>query len=123
MKGRIGFRAKTFFVVFGVSAAVLLLAAAGINRALRQQTSERIARDSGSDPTEAFAALERQQRSVRHVTLAALGLALVSALTLGWLSAAILARRMDAITQVANRYSAGDLSPPRADYGTDEVGA
>jgi len=55
-------------------------------------------------------------------TLAALGLALLG----GAIAAAVLAgrigQRVRAIAWVAQRYRQGDLTPPRLDYGDDELG-
>jgi two-component system phosphate regulon sensor histidine kinase PhoR len=44
------------------------------------------------------------------------------AVLLAWLSSIVLKRRVQAITGVAQRYSAGDLTRPTYDYGSDELG-
>jgi two-component system phosphate regulon sensor histidine kinase PhoR len=53
---------------------------------------------------------------------AALGVALVSAMTIGWVFSSRIGHRVRAIAGIANRYRAGDLSPVRLDYGEDELG-
>ena len=51
-----------------------------------------------------------------------MGAGMLTALALAWGSSALLSRRVRAIAAVAERYSAGDLSQPARDYGTDEIG-
>lgn len=66
--------------------------------------------------------VRQQLVSILTATLAALGLALLG----GALTAGILAGRMGqrvrAIAWIAQRYRDGDLTPPRLDYGDDELG-
>jgi two-component system phosphate regulon sensor histidine kinase PhoR len=63
-----------------------------------------------------------QLASVRRSALAAMGVGLLAALALGWGASAFISRRVRAIAAVADRYSAGDLSQPARDYGSDEIG-
>ena len=60
--------------------------------------------------------------AVRRSALVALGIGLLLALGLSWLSSALLSRRVGAIAAVAERYAAGDWSRPARDYGHDEIG-
>jgi two-component system, OmpR family, phosphate regulon sensor histidine kinase PhoR len=53
----------------------------------------------------------------------AFALAAPFAVLFAWLSSMLLSRRVRAIADVAQRYSAGDLSRPAYDYGTDELGS
>jgi two-component system phosphate regulon sensor histidine kinase PhoR len=66
--------------------------------------------------------VSQELRSVVTATLAALALALLG----GAIAAAVLAgrigQRVRAIAWVAQRYRQGDLTPPRLDYGDDELG-
>ena len=66
--------------------------------------------------------IQHQASSVRQAALLALGVALVGALALAWVSSALLVRRITAIATAARRYSGGDLSQPVRDYGNDELG-
>ena len=66
--------------------------------------------------------VDAQFRAVRQSVLVALAVALGCALGLAWLSAVLLARRVDAIAAVARRYAAGDFSAPARDQGGDELG-
>ena len=63
-----------------------------------------------------------QLRAVRRATLLALGVALLSAALLAWLSSHVLGRRVNAIAASARAYAAGDLRPPPRDYRNDELG-
>jgi two-component system phosphate regulon sensor histidine kinase PhoR len=51
-----------------------------------------------------------------------MAVAIPLALIVAWVLSAPLARRVQAIASVADRYSAGDLSRSTYDYGTDELG-
>jgi two-component system, OmpR family, phosphate regulon sensor histidine kinase PhoR len=62
-----------------------------------------------------------QLAALRRGSAAAMGLGLVTALSLAWFAAAILSRRVSAIAAVAERYATGDFSTPARDYGTDEI--
>jgi two-component system phosphate regulon sensor histidine kinase PhoR len=66
--------------------------------------------------------IDAQLAEVRTLILIALGTAIPMALVLAWLLSAPLARRVQDIAAVAQRYSAGDLSRPAHDYGRDELG-
>jgi two-component system phosphate regulon sensor histidine kinase PhoR len=67
-------------------------------------------------------AIAEQLRAVRRSLLLALAVALASALGLAWLSSVLLARRVNAIAAVAQRYAAGDFAAPARDPGGDELG-
>jgi len=60
---------------------------------------------------------------IGSATALSLMAALVAALILSWLFSAPLARRVEAVAAVAQRYSVGDFSRPAHDYGQDELGA
>jgi two-component system phosphate regulon sensor histidine kinase PhoR len=64
-----------------------------------------------------------QLAAIGNATALALVAALAGALVLSWLFSAPLARRVEAVAAVAQRYSRGDLSRPAHDYGQDELGA
>ena len=68
-------------------------------------------------------AVEDQVASVLGATAVGLLTALGGAFVLAWVASAAMSRRVRAIASVAERYSAGDLSPPLHDYGRDEIGA
>jgi two-component system phosphate regulon sensor histidine kinase PhoR len=66
--------------------------------------------------------IRQQLVSILSATLAALGLALLGgAVTAGVLVGRI-GQRVRAIAWIAQRYRQGDLTPPRLDYGDDELG-
>jgi two-component system phosphate regulon sensor histidine kinase PhoR len=69
-----------------------------------------------------IADIDAQRAAVRTVMLIALAVAVPVALLVSWIFSAPLARRVQAIANVADRYSAGDLSRPPYDYGSDELG-
>ena len=64
-----------------------------------------------------------QLAAIGSATALALMAALVAALILSWMFSAPLARRVEAVAAVAQRYSSGDFSRPAHDYGKDELGA
>jgi two-component system phosphate regulon sensor histidine kinase PhoR len=66
--------------------------------------------------------VDEQFRAVRRSLLLALTVALVSALGLAWLSSVLLARRVNAIAAVAQRYAVGDFTSSTRDRGGDELG-
>ena len=68
-------------------------------------------------------AVDEQVRSVREAVAVGLFTALAGALVLAWVSSTAMTRRVRAVAQVAERYSAGDLTPPPSDYGQDEIGS
>ncbi len=70
-----------------------------------------------------LSSIRQQLESTLFATGAALGIALVSALAIGWLFSARMGKRVRAIARVATRYRAGDLSPAHLDFGEDELGA
>ena len=63
-----------------------------------------------------------QLQTVLIATLTALGLALLGAAAIAWFFSARIGRRVRLIAGVAERYRAGDLTPPRLGYGNDELG-
>ena len=63
-----------------------------------------------------------QLQPVLTATLTALGLALLGAAAIAWLLSARIGRRVRLIAAVAERYRAGDLTPPGLGYGSDELG-
>jgi len=67
--------------------------------------------------------VDEQFRAVRRSLLLALTVALVSALGLAWLSSVLLARRVNAIAAVAQRYAVGDFTASTRDPGGDELGS
>jgi two-component system phosphate regulon sensor histidine kinase PhoR len=66
--------------------------------------------------------VDEQLSAIRRAALFAMAVAIPLALLMSWLLSAPLARRVQAIARVADRYSAGDLSRSTYDYGTDELG-
>jgi two-component system phosphate regulon sensor histidine kinase PhoR len=66
--------------------------------------------------------VNEQLVAIRWAALTAMAVAIPLALAVSWLLSAPLARRVQAIAGVADRYSAGDLSRSTYDYGTDELG-
>jgi two-component system phosphate regulon sensor histidine kinase PhoR len=66
--------------------------------------------------------IDRQLTAIRTLTLVALAVAIPVALLISWILSAPLARRVQAIAEVARRYSSGDLSRIAYDYGRDELG-
>ncbi len=67
--------------------------------------------------------IRQQLRTVLTATLTALGIALVGAAAIAFVISSRLGQRVRAIADVAARYRRGDLTPPRLDYGDDELGA
>jgi two-component system phosphate regulon sensor histidine kinase PhoR len=61
-------------------------------------------------------------QTVLTTTAAGLGLAFVSAAFIAWLFSARIGQRVLGIAEVARRYRSGDLTPPRMDFGDDELG-
>jgi two-component system phosphate regulon sensor histidine kinase PhoR len=66
--------------------------------------------------------IRQQLQSISTATLTALGLALVGGGMIAFLTSRRVGRRVRAIAEVAKRYRSGDLTPPRLDYGEDELG-
>jgi two-component system phosphate regulon sensor histidine kinase PhoR len=66
--------------------------------------------------------ISEQLAGVRHSSLAAMAVGLLAALGVAWGASSLLSRRVRAIAEMADRYAAGDLTPSRIDYGTDEIG-
>jgi two-component system phosphate regulon sensor histidine kinase PhoR len=66
--------------------------------------------------------VDEQLAAIRRAALVAMAVAIPLALLVSWVLSAPLARRVQAIARVADRYSAGDLSRSTYDYGTDELG-
>lgn len=66
--------------------------------------------------------IRSQLSGILTPTLAALGLALLGGIASAGILAGRLGQRVRAIAWVAQRYRQGDLTPPRLDYGDDELG-
>jgi two-component system phosphate regulon sensor histidine kinase PhoR len=66
--------------------------------------------------------VRQQLQAIVNATLLALGVALVGAGALAWLISGRMGKRVRSIADVATRYRSGDLTPPRLDYGSDELG-
>jgi two-component system phosphate regulon sensor histidine kinase PhoR len=66
--------------------------------------------------------VSQQLATVLTATLTALALALAGAGVIAFVLARRLGERVRAIADVARRYRSGDLTPPRLDYGDDELG-
>jgi two-component system phosphate regulon sensor histidine kinase PhoR len=66
--------------------------------------------------------VDAQLSAIRRATLGAVAASIPLALLVSWLASASLARRVSAIARVAERYSAGDLTRPVYDHGSDELG-
>jgi two-component system phosphate regulon sensor histidine kinase PhoR len=67
--------------------------------------------------------VRQQLQSAFTVTLQALALALVGAVLIAWVFSARIGHRVRAVADIARRYRSGDLTPPRMDFGDDELGA
>jgi two-component system phosphate regulon sensor histidine kinase PhoR len=67
--------------------------------------------------------VRQQLRTVLTATISALGIALIGAAAISFVIASRLGHRVRAVADVAARYRRGDLTPPRLDYGDDELGA
>ena len=67
--------------------------------------------------------ISQQLGSVVRTLLMALALALGGAAIIAFVIAGRLSRRVRTIAGVAERYRAGDLTPPLDDYGNDELGS
>ncbi|MEQ1909073.1 MAG: ATP-binding protein [Vicinamibacterales bacterium] len=66
--------------------------------------------------------VREQLVSILGSTLTALGLALLGAAAAAAVLAGRIGQRVRAIAWIAQRYRQGDLTPPRLDYGDDELG-
>lgn len=66
--------------------------------------------------------IRQQLWSILTATLAALGLALLGGAAMAGILAGRIGQRVRAIAWIAERYRQGDLTPPRLDYGDDELG-
>jgi two-component system, OmpR family, phosphate regulon sensor histidine kinase PhoR len=66
--------------------------------------------------------VSQELRSVLTATLAAFALALLGGAIVAAVLAGRLGQRVRAIAWIAQRYRQGDLTPPRLDYGDDELG-
>jgi two-component system phosphate regulon sensor histidine kinase PhoR len=66
--------------------------------------------------------VRQQLQTIVNATLLALALALVGAAGIAWLISGRMGLRVRSIAEVATRYRRGDLTPPRLDYGGDELG-
>jgi len=66
--------------------------------------------------------VDEQFRAVSRSLFLALGVALAAALAMAWLSSVLLARRVNAIAAVAQRYADGDFGTASGDREPDELG-
>jgi two-component system phosphate regulon sensor histidine kinase PhoR len=66
--------------------------------------------------------VRQQLRATLTATLMTLAVALFGAIVISYIAAGRLSQRVRAIAGVARRYRQGDLTPPRLDYGDDELG-
>jgi len=66
--------------------------------------------------------VDAQLSAIRQMILIALAVGVPLALLVAWITTAPIGRRVQEIAQSAARYAAGDLSPPKEDYGSDELG-
>lgn len=66
--------------------------------------------------------VREQTRTIVTATLTASGVALLGALLIAYSVAGRMGHRVRAIAGIAHRYRQGDLTPPRLDYGDDELG-
>ena len=66
--------------------------------------------------------MDEQLAAIWQLTIVSLIAAVPVALVAAWASSVAIARRVHAIAAVAERYSAGDLTRPAHDYGSDELG-
>ena len=66
--------------------------------------------------------IQAQLSSILTASLTALGLALLGGIVSAGILAGRIGQRVRAIAWVAERYRQGDLTPPRLDYGDDELG-
>ena len=66
--------------------------------------------------------VREQLSTIWNVALAGLLVGSVVALALSWITSAIVARRLRAIANTAERYAAGDFTRLSSHYGTDEIG-
>ncbi|MGE3955619.1 MAG: ATP-binding protein [Vicinamibacterales bacterium] len=66
--------------------------------------------------------IREQLGSILTASLTALGLALLGGIVSAGILAGRIGQRVRAIAWVAQRYRQGDLTPPRLDYGDDELG-
>ena len=69
-----------------------------------------------------LSSIRQQVSSILTASLTALGLALLGGAVISGVLAGRLGQRVRAIAWVAQRYRQGDLTPPRLDYGDDELG-
>jgi two-component system phosphate regulon sensor histidine kinase PhoR len=67
-------------------------------------------------------AIDEELAAIRRLTLLSLLAAVPVALAAAWIASIAMARRVQAIADVAQRYSAGDLTQTSRDFGSDELG-
>jgi two-component system phosphate regulon sensor histidine kinase PhoR len=70
-----------------------------------------------------LSSIQQQLHSILTATLTALGLAFIGAALVAFLVSGRIGQRVRSVAAVAERYRRGDLTPPRLDYGDDEIGA
>jgi two-component system phosphate regulon sensor histidine kinase PhoR len=67
-------------------------------------------------------AVDEELAAIRRLAFLSLLAAVPVALVIAWISSTAVARRVQAIADVARRYSAGDLTRPSDEFGADELG-
>ncbi len=67
-------------------------------------------------------AIDDELAAIRRLTVLSLLAAVPVALVASWIFSAAMSRRVRAIADVAERYTAGDLAHPSQDFGSDELG-
>jgi two-component system, OmpR family, phosphate regulon sensor histidine kinase PhoR len=67
-------------------------------------------------------AIDEELAAIRRLTMLSLLAVVPVALVASWISSVALARRVQAIADVAQRYSEGDLTHPSRNFGSDELG-
>jgi two-component system phosphate regulon sensor histidine kinase PhoR len=67
-------------------------------------------------------AVDERVRVIQSVASVGLGLAVLVALGLAWVTSTLLSGRLRTIADTASRYARGDFSRPSFEYGRDEIG-
>ncbi|MEQ1869802.1 MAG: ATP-binding protein [Vicinamibacterales bacterium] len=66
--------------------------------------------------------VRQQLGTILRAVLVSLGVALLGAIAIAYVASGRISLRVRLIAGIANRYRQGDLTPPRLDYGDDELG-
>ena len=67
-------------------------------------------------------AIDEELAAIRRLTVLSLLAAVPVGLVASWIFSAAMSRRVHAIAEAAQRYTAGDLTHPPQDFGSDELG-